>query len=79
MQQESSLWLLFVQILDPDLDLRTVKHSVWKSGGDMKLYFKENKEGSKDRQELSADSASRPEEAATTSNTPPEEPEPKEE
>ena len=59
-----------------------MKHSVWKSGNDMKLFFKENKEGSKDRQELSADSASKPEEAAATSDTshtPPKEPEPKEE
>ena len=29
------------QILDPELDLRTIKHSIWKSGGDMKLFYRE--------------------------------------
>ena len=31
-----------VQLLDPDLDLRTVKYSVWKSGGDMRLMYRVN-------------------------------------
>ncbi len=50
-----------VQVLDPELDLRSVKHSVWRSGGDMKLFYKERKEGAADdsaiKQELPADSA----------------------
>ena len=29
------------QVLDPELDLRTIKHSIWKSGGDMKLFYRE--------------------------------------
>ena len=31
----------FAQVLDADLDLRTVKHTIWKSGGDMRLYYRE--------------------------------------
>lgn len=27
------------QILDPNMDLRTVKHFIWKSGGDLVLYY----------------------------------------
>ena len=29
------------QVLDQDLDLRTVKYSIWKSSGDMRLYYRE--------------------------------------
>ena len=32
-----------LQVLDPELDLRTVKYSVWRSGGDMKLFYREDK------------------------------------
>lgn len=32
-----------MQVLDPVLDLRTVKHSIWRSGGDMKLFYRERK------------------------------------
>ena len=28
------------QVLNPLLDMRTVKLTVWKSGGDMKLFYK---------------------------------------
>ena len=33
-----------IQVLDPDLDLRTVKHSIWKSGGDMRLFYREKEQ-----------------------------------
>ena len=29
------------QVLDLDLDLRTVRYKYWKSGGDMKLFYRE--------------------------------------
>lgn len=29
------------QVLDQDLDLRTVKYSIWKSSGDIRLYYRE--------------------------------------
>ena len=37
-----SLYLLSLspQLLDNSLDMRTVRHTVWKSGGDMKLFYK---------------------------------------
>ncbi|VDK54987.1 unnamed protein product [Gongylonema pulchrum] len=28
------------QKLDPEMDLRTVKHFIWKQGGDLLLYYK---------------------------------------
>ena len=28
------------QILDPNMDLRTVKHFIWKSGGDLLLHYR---------------------------------------
>lgn len=31
----------FFQVLDQDLDLRTVKYSIWKSSGDIRLYYRE--------------------------------------
>lgn len=31
----------FMQVLDQDLDLRTVKYSIWKSSGDIRLYYRE--------------------------------------
>ena len=31
---------MLVQVLDPELDLRTVKHSIWKGGGDLKLSYR---------------------------------------
>ena len=42
------VWVLhllygLLQVLDPELDLRTVKYSVWRSGGDMKLFYREDK------------------------------------
>ena len=33
-------WLIS-QVLDKELDLRTVKYSIWKSSGDMRLYYRE--------------------------------------
>uniref|UniRef100_A0AAY5ETK4 WD repeat-containing protein 48 n=2 Tax=Electrophorus electricus TaxID=8005 RepID=A0AAY5ETK4_ELEEL len=30
------------QVLDPNMDLRTVKHFIWKSGGDLTLHYKQN-------------------------------------
>ena len=30
-----------VKVLDLDLDLRTVRFKYWKSGGDMRLYYRE--------------------------------------
>ena len=32
------------QVLDPELDLRTVKHSIWKSVGDMRLFYREKEQ-----------------------------------
>ena len=32
------------QVLDPELDLRTVKHSIWKSGGDMRLFYRQKEQ-----------------------------------
>ncbi|XP_002730546.1 WD repeat-containing protein 48 [Saccoglossus kowalevskii] len=29
------------QVLDPNMDLRTVKHFIWKSGGDLSLHYKQ--------------------------------------
>ena len=29
------------QVPHADLDLRTVKHTIWKSGGDMRLHYRE--------------------------------------
>lgn len=31
----------FVQVLDPNMDLRTVKHFIWKSGGDLTLHYRQ--------------------------------------
>lgn len=31
----------FLQVLDKDVDLRTVKYSTWKSSGDIRLYYRE--------------------------------------
>lgn len=50
------------QVLDPELDLRSVKYFVWRSGGDMKLFYKEKHTSSSEdsilaNQELPADSA----------------------
>lgn len=30
-----------MQVLDQELDLRTVKYSIWKSSGDIRLYYRE--------------------------------------
>ncbi len=30
-----------LQVLDPELDLRTVKYFIWKSSGDVKLVYRE--------------------------------------
>lgn len=30
-----------VQVLDPNMDLRTVKHFIWKSGGDLTLHYRQ--------------------------------------
>ncbi|KAG8541481.1 hypothetical protein GDO81_028932 [Engystomops pustulosus] len=30
-----------VSILDPNMDLRTVKHFIWKSGGDLTLHYRQ--------------------------------------
>lgn len=30
-----------MQVLDRELDLRTVKYSIWKSSGDVRLYYRE--------------------------------------
>ena len=40
-------------MLDPELDLRTVRYKYWKSGGDMKLYFRflDAKSRAKDEEE----------------------------
>ena len=37
-----------IQVLDPDLDLRTVRYKYWKSGGDMKLYYREAEQRAKE-------------------------------
>lgn len=29
------------QVLDPNMDLRTVKHFIWKSGGDLTLHYRQ--------------------------------------
>lgn len=40
-------WILFyylffaIQVLDPNMDLRTVKHFIWKSGGDLTLHYRQ--------------------------------------
>ncbi|KPP65631.1 WD repeat-containing protein 48-like [Scleropages formosus] len=31
----------FLQVLDPNMDLRTVKHFIWKSGGDLTLHYRQ--------------------------------------
>ena len=31
----------FLQVLDKDVDLRTVKYSIWKSSGDIRLFYRE--------------------------------------
>lgn len=31
----------FNQVLDPNMDLRTVKHFIWKSGGDLTLHYRQ--------------------------------------
>lgn len=42
MLTEVSIILFCVyQVLDLDLDLRTVRYKYWKSGGDMKLFYRE--------------------------------------
>lgn len=46
-----------VQVLDIELDLRSVKHTVWRSGGDMKLFYKECAESAGEEKEA-ADSGS---------------------
>ena len=30
-----------MQVLEPDLDLRTVKYFIWKSSGDVRLFYRE--------------------------------------
>lgn len=35
------LFLSFNQVLDPNMDLRTVKHFIWKSGGDLTLHYRQ--------------------------------------
>lgn len=30
-----------LQVLDPNMDLRTVKHFIWKSGGDLTLHYRQ--------------------------------------
>lgn len=30
-----------IQVLDPNMDLRTVKHFIWKSGGDLTLHYRQ--------------------------------------
>ena len=38
---DGALLLYSFQVLDQDLDLRTVKYSIWKSSGDIRLYYRE--------------------------------------
>ncbi len=33
-------WYMSLQVLDPELDLRTVKVKMWRSGGDVKLFYR---------------------------------------
>ena len=35
-----SLILEYFQLLDPNMDLRTVKHFIWKQGGDLILHYR---------------------------------------
>lgn len=42
LEQKLELWCND-QKLDPEMDLRTVKHFVWKSPGELSLYYKSNK------------------------------------
>lgn len=37
----SKSWHFAVQVLDPNMDLRTVKHFIWKSGGDLTLHYRQ--------------------------------------
>ena len=32
---------LYLQVLDPSMDLRTVKHFIWKQGGDLTLHYRQ--------------------------------------
>lgn len=36
-----SYFLFAIQVLDPNMDLRTVKHFIWKSGGDLTLHYRQ--------------------------------------
>lgn len=36
-----SMLLSIGQVLDPNMDLRTVKHFIWKSGGDLTLHYRQ--------------------------------------
>ena len=38
--------ICIIQVLDSELDLRTVKYSIWRSGGDVRLMYREKKEES---------------------------------
>ena len=40
MQAYKSHVRIYVQVLEHDLDLRTVKYSIWKSGGDMRMFYR---------------------------------------
>lgn len=44
-----------MQVLDPDLDLRSVKYSVWRSGGDMKLFHREKEKGEGEEEVVTED------------------------
>jgi len=39
------------QVLDYSMDIRTVKHTIWKGVGDMKLYYRETKSSNDDDDE----------------------------
>lgn len=37
----SYFFFVSYQVLDPNMDLRTVKHFIWKSGGDLTLHYRQ--------------------------------------
>ncbi|KAK9980180.1 hypothetical protein ABG768_013563 [Culter alburnus] len=41
MAEEKIELMCLDQVLDPNMDLRTVKHFIWKSGGDLTLHYKQ--------------------------------------
>ena len=50
------------QVLDPDLDLRTVRYRFWKSGGDMKLFYREVEPETSPKEEEEKEKAKKEEE-----------------